>query len=69
MEVLQPYDGVGVPKIHDNVRQHVEVHREWHLLDSFCERLRSTGIWARAASSIPHPGVLAKVFWVTVAIV
>jgi hypothetical protein len=52
---------VGVPEIHDNVQRHVEVRREWHLLDSFCERLRSTGIWARVASSVPHPGVLAKV--------
>ena len=29
------------PGVLDNVRWHAEVHREWHLLDPFCECLRA----------------------------
>ena len=60
-EVLQPHGGVGVPRILDNVRRHAEARREWRLSDPFCERLWSIGIWAWAASSVPHPRVLAMV--------
>ena len=45
-EVLQLHGGVGVPGILVDVQRRAEACREWRLPDSFCERLRSTGIQA-----------------------
>jgi hypothetical protein len=67
-ETLQPHGGVGVPRILDNVRRRVKACREWHLSDSLCEHLRSAGVWAWVALSVPHPRVQAMVIRVTVTI-
>jgi hypothetical protein len=43
-EVFQPHGRVGVPRVLDDVRWHVEACREQRLSDPFCERLRATSV-------------------------
>ena len=69
VEVFQPYDGVGVSRVLDNIRQRMEARQEWCLLDPFCERLQSVGVWDRAVSSFPNPRMLAMVVQVAVTVV
>ena len=68
-EVFQPYDGVGVSGVLDDIQRRAKARREWCLSDPFCERLQSTGVRAWAASSLPNPGMSAMVVRVAVTVV
>ena len=68
-EILQPYSGVGVPRVLDDVRRHAETHREQRLSDLLRKRLQAKSVQAWTASNISDPGVSTMVVWVTVIVV
>jgi hypothetical protein len=68
-EVFQPYGGVGVLGVLNDVHRCTKTHREWHLPDPLRERLWATSVRAQTALSILDPKVSDMVVRVTITIV